>query len=102
MLKHLVSWRLADADAAEKAERAEKIAEVLSALVGVVPSIRSLAVGNDVVHGETNWDLGLVIDFDDEAGLEQYQVHPEHQKAAAYIRSFVAERVTVDFIVERR
>ena len=99
MLKHLVSWRLSEADDATQAERARQVIAGLSSLVGVVPSIRALAVGRDVVHGDTNWDLGVVIDFDDEAGLEAYQVHPERQKVAAYIRSVVAERVTVDFVV---
>ncbi len=99
MLKHIVSWRLADADEATRAERAEQVVAGLTALVGVVPSIRSLAVGRDVGQGETSWDLALVIDFDDEAGLEAYQVHPEHQKVAGYIRSVVADRATVDFLV---
>jgi hypothetical protein len=97
MLKHVVCWRIADADSAEGQEKVERIVSALQSLVGTVPSIRGLSVGPTVVTGPNHWDLGLIVDFDDEAGLEAYQVHPEHQKVGAYIRSVVREQATVDF-----
>jgi hypothetical protein len=97
MLKHVVCWRIADADSAEGHEKVERIVSALQSLVGTVPSIRGLSVGPTVVTGPNHWDLGLIVDFDDEAGLEAYQVHPEHQKVGAYIRSVVREQATVDF-----
>ncbi len=98
MLKHIVSWKIADAATPEGQEKIASIVAGLESLVGVVPSIRSLSVGPSVVTGPNHWDLGLVVDFDDEAGLEAYQVHPEHQKVGAHIRSLVSAQATVDFL----
>ncbi len=99
MLKHVVTWKIADAASPEGRKQIASIAAGLESLVGVVPSIRALSVGPSVVTGPNHWDLGLVVDFDDEAGLEAYQVHPEHQKVAAHIRSLVSEQAAVDFLV---
>ncbi|GEB95325.1 hypothetical protein GCM10009724_21580 [Microbacterium lacticum] len=61
-----------------------------------MPSIEAISVGPDVVGG-TNWDVALVADFADQAALEAYQTHPDHQVVVAYVRSVVADRVAVDF-----
>ena len=94
-IRHVVSWQLASADAAEKAAHAARIIDELSGLVGVVPEIRALQVGTDVA-GNGNWDVVLIADFDDLAAVARYQAHPEHQRAGAFIRSVVAARSCVD------
>ena len=99
MLKHVVSWKIADAASPEGQEKIASIVAGLESLVGTVPSIRALSVGPSLVTGPNHWDLGLVVDFDDEAGLEAYQVHPEHQKVGANIRSLVTAQAAVDFLV---
>lgn len=95
-LRHVVAWRLATDDPAERAAQAARITAELRALDGVVPSIRAISVGPDIVGGG-NWDVALVADFEDEAALEAYVQHPAHQDVVAYVRSVVAERVAVDF-----
>lgn len=95
---HIVSWKLTTADPAEKAEHSAQMAARLGALVGVVDEIRSLRVG-PVVVGGANWDVALVAEFDDQAALGRYQVHPAHVEAGAYVRSVVAERMAVDLFV---
>ncbi|TFD41400.1 Dabb family protein [Cryobacterium sp. TMT1-2-1] len=94
-IRHVVSWRLAATDPAEKAEHAARIIAGLESLVGVVDEIRSLTVGADVAGGD-NWDVVLIADFDDMEAVARYQAHPEHQKVGAYIRSVVAARMAVD------
>jgi len=95
---HIVTWKLSATDPADKAEHAAQMAARLGALVGVVDEIRSLRIGPDVVGG-ANWDIALVAEFDDEAALGRYQVHPAHVAAGAYVRSVVAERMAVDLLV---
>ena len=95
---HIVSWNLTATDPADKAEHAAQMAARLGALVGVVDEIRSLRIGPDVVGG-ANWDIALVAEFDDEAALGRYQVHPAHVAAGAYVRSVVTERMAVDLLV---
>lgn len=94
-LRHVVAWKIAATDPETRAEHAQGIADRLAALVGVVPSIGSLSVGPNVIDG--NWDVALVADFADEAALDAYQTHPDHQAVVAYVRSVVSDRVAVDF-----
>ena len=94
---HIVTWKLSATDLADKAEHAAQMAARLGALVGVVDEIRSLRIGPDVVGG-ANWDIALVAEFDDEAALGRYQVHPAHVAAGAYVRSVTAERMAVDLL----
>jgi len=95
MIRHVVSWRLAAAEPAARAADAAAIVERLESLVGVVPEIRTLQVGTDVV-GNPNWDVVLIADYEDLDALARYQVHPAHEAVGAFIRSVVAEKSTVD------
>lgn len=99
MLRHVVTWKLASEDAAERGQQAAEVARRLNALDGVVPQLRSISAGANSVYPEANWDVTLVADFDSIEALEQYQVHPAHEEVADYIRSVVASRVAVDFDV---
>jgi hypothetical protein len=95
-IRHIVAWKLAATDEAERAEHAARITSELLALRGQVPSILDISAGADVVGG-ANWDVAIVADFADAAGLDAYQVHPAHQAVVGYVRSVVADRVAVDF-----
>jgi len=95
-LRHVVMWRMAAEDAGERAAHAAEAAARLLALEGVVPSIRAISAGPNVLYPDANWDLVLVADFDDVAGLDAYQVHPAHQDVVAYVKSVVASRAAVD------
>ena len=96
-LRHIVLWKLAAEDADTRALHAEQIAERLLSLPARIPEIRSIEVGPNVAYPQTNWDVALLADFDDVAGLEAYQVHPAHQEVVGFIRSVVADRASVDY-----
>lgn len=97
MIRHVVIWKMAAADAATRAAHAAEVARLLEGLVGVVPAIRSLSVGTNVAVPETNADVAVVIDVDDLAALEAYQTHPAHQEVVGYVRSVTGARLAVDF-----
>jgi hypothetical protein len=99
MLKHIVSWKLAADDPETRLEHIGQIVSRLQSLVGVVPSIRALSVGPTVVAGPNHWDVGLIVDFDDEDGLQDYQDNPDHRAVGAFIRSVIDQQATVDFLV---
>ncbi|WFR66717.1 Dabb family protein [Curtobacterium flaccumfaciens] len=87
MIHHVVSWTLRqdlDRDAS-----IARIRELLTGLVGTVGSIRQLEVVENVAYPGKNQDVAVVATFDDLAGLDEYQVHPRHQAAAAEIRGMV-------------
>ncbi|ROP65556.1 Dabb family protein [Curtobacterium sp. PhB115] len=95
MISHVVSWTLR-----EDLDRAESIARIralLTGLTGTIGSIRSLEVVENVAYPGENQDVAVVASFDDLAGLDEYQVHPEHQAAAAEIRGLVTGRAAIDW-----
>ncbi len=99
MLRHIITWKLAAEDTATKLESSATIATALQGLVPLIPEIRSLTVASNVVSLDTNWDLVLVADYDDEEALRTYIEHPEHQRVVGIIRPLVAQRSAVDFLV---
>ncbi|MFB2596294.1 Dabb family protein [Herbiconiux sp. P17] len=96
MIRHVVAWKLAATEPSQKAADAAEVARLLSGLVGVVPSIVSLTVGPNMAYFEANWDVVLIADYDDVAGLDAYQTHPAHLEVVPQIKALVAQRASVD------
>ncbi|WP_426622916.1 Dabb family protein [Leifsonia sp. McL0607] len=94
-LRHVVMWKLASTDEAERAGQAVRIKAGLESLPAAIPEILRFEVGiNSLPVNE--FDVVLVSDFADEAALQRYVAHPEHEKVASYIRSVVSGRAAVD------
>lgn len=48
--------------------------------LGPIPGVRNLHVGQGLgVKAERSYPIALVMEFDDDAALEAYQVHAQHQ-----------------------
>lgn len=97
MIRHIVLWKLGADDADTRALHAEQVSAALLALRGVVPEILDITVAPNAAYAGQNWDVGLIADFADIEALDRYQVHPKHQEAAAFVRSVVSDRASVDF-----
>ncbi|MBT1540381.1 Dabb family protein [Curtobacterium flaccumfaciens pv. flaccumfaciens] len=95
MISHVVAWTLRED--LDRAASIARIRELLTGLTGTIGSIRSLEVVENVAYPEKNSDVAVVATFDDLAGLDEYQVHPAHQAAAAEIRDLVAARAAIDW-----
>ncbi|WP_295780969.1 Dabb family protein, partial [uncultured Microbacterium sp.] len=67
------------------------------ALKDVIDEIQHIEVGRNVANPQSNWDVALVSEFADVDALERYQVHPAHQEVAAFVRTAVSERSSVDY-----
>jgi hypothetical protein len=97
-IRHVVSWKLATSDESERAEQRAAVKAGLESLPATIPEILALEVGVDALSAD-NFDVVLISDFADEAALQRYVEHPDHQRVAAYIRSVVGARSAVDFRV---
>ncbi len=91
MVKHVVCHRYCD-----KAE-APKVSAMLNALVGVVPSLRSMETGVDFLNSPRSYHMVLIAAFDDRAGLDEYLSHPAHVKVKDYIHTVLESSVAVDY-----
>jgi hypothetical protein len=97
MIRHIVTWKFKTEDATEKTEAFDRLAVGFGALPHVIPEIKTLHLGRDVDETAGNWDLALIVDFADTAGLDAYQVHPEHEKMKTITKSLTADRASIDF-----
>jgi hypothetical protein len=97
LIRHIVAFRLSAQDPAERDAAEHGIRERLTALVGVIPGLRSISFGRDLGLVEGHWDVVLVSEHDDNAALEGYQAHEAHRVASAWIAQQVSDRATVDY-----
>ena len=99
MIKHIVMWKLLEETSKHgpKSQAAMKGKELLESLVGKVPTLLKAEVGINSNPDTKNFDLALYCEFDDWAGLEIYQEHPEHKKVAKFIGEIRSDRSAVDY-----
>ncbi|HMS42997.1 MAG TPA: Dabb family protein [Pyrinomonadaceae bacterium] len=95
MLTHIVCWKYKAETTAEMRE--EHLAK-LRDLPNLIENIISFNVGKDILHLDRSFDTGLTSTFADEAALEAYTIHPEHQKVAAIGKEIAEKVVSVDFL----
>lgn len=91
MVRHVVMQKFIDKNDANKA------AEMLRALVGKVPTLRSMEVGINVLESERAFDLVLIAAFDDFEGLHAYDAHPAHAEVRAFIKPRRSKTASVDY-----
>ena len=98
MLRHIVAWNIKeDLSEKEKEETKKMIRLELEALVELVPTLKEMKVyTNELVSG-TNREIMLSSLFEDEAGLDEYMVHPEHKRVVKLIHHLLQDRVVLDY-----
>lgn len=96
-LRHIVTWKLSGDTRQARDAQAAEITAALTPLAELVPSVRALSVHRNELFDGENWDVTLIVDFDDEAGLAEYAPHPEHVAAAAVVKRHAVGRVATDF-----
>ena len=96
MISHLVLIRLRDGLGEE---REEWFLAQAREVLGRIPGVANLRVGRNL-RAECVHPFALVMDFADEAALQAYQVHPEHQRFLAdIIGPLVADKQVLDYVV---
>jgi len=98
MLKHIVMWKLKDeAEGKDKKANGQKIIKMLSDLKQSIPELRHIEAGQNIRRLENGFDLVLYSEFQNEDDLNEYRVHPEHQKVVEFIGKVTSERAFVDY-----
>lgn len=94
MLTHIVLFKLSDPSDRSIAEARKK----LLSMNGIIPQLRHLEAGADIVRSERSYDLALLTRFDSLEDLQSYQVHPYHaEEIIPYVRSISSAIVAVDY-----
>ena len=96
MIKHIVMWKFKD----EVAETDKlEMKRLLESLKGVVPSLKDIEIGMDLVGSDASKDMVLYSEFDSLEDLQAYAGHPEHLKVVEFVKPLVCERHVVDYRV---
>ena len=97
MIQHVVMWKFADtAEGRTKEENMEWVREHLTALIPIIPEIRSMEIGADIGKTNMSYDMVLIMTFDSMEDLHTYKVHPSHQAISQYVKKVRTARATVD------
>lgn len=93
MIRHICMFTLKEDKAANAAEFVRR-AESLKA----IPTVRRFeVVTNDPRTPENNYNVSLIIDFDDVAGLDAYRVSPEHVAFGQFVGTIRIDRACIDY-----
>ncbi len=95
MLTHIVFFKFNPGTSKTDIQHTE---DALLKLPSVINEIEDFRVGRDIIRSERSYDLALVSSFADLEALQRYQVHSEHQKVVAYIKTITSSIVAVDFL----
>ena len=99
MLTHIVMMRIkTHFSESEKQAALDKLVQLLEGLKHSVPELKFIELGVNISTKDKAYDLVLTSKFADQAGLESYIVHPEHQKVYELIQQVVADVALVDYI----
>ena len=94
MIKHVVCFKLIDAQNCEKAK------EVLLSMAGNVPMLKGIEVGIDKLHSQRSYDVILTVLLDDMEALSAYQQDTYHVNVVkAYMHKVVQTSVAIDYDV---
>jgi quinol monooxygenase YgiN len=91
MLRHVAMFHWKDGISDEQKAAAR---DALAALKQEVPSVVEYTVGFDIRRNPNNWDMVLVADFEDVAGLESYFAHPVMNAASDLVASVTQKEIT--------
>ena len=98
MLKHIVMWRFRESFGGKtRRELMQEQKDALLALPDRIEWIRSMEVGEDVVHGEHSYDMALVSTFDSREDMLAYRSHPDHMVISRRMKDYVTDRVCIDY-----
>lgn len=79
-------------------EVTNKLKKMLLGLADSIDKLNNIEVGINISTKQTSFDVVLTADFNDENGLNDYRVHPEHVKVLEYLNIVMEKAAVVDYI----
>jgi hypothetical protein len=97
MIKHIVMWNLRGESREERAQAIAMLKRKFEDLRGRIPGLLHLEVGVDSSRVDYACDVVLYCEFDSQASLDAYAVHPEHLQVRADLGNLRTARHQVDY-----
>lgn len=100
MIKHIVMWNLRGDTEAAKAQAVSVLKRSFESLRGRIPGLMHLEIGVDSSRIDYACDVVLYSEFESQAALDAYAVHPEHLRVKQELADLRIARHQVDYLVE--
>jgi hypothetical protein len=97
MIRHIVMWNVRGDTPAEKASGIAQVQKSFSALMGRIPGLLHLEIGVDASRVDYACDVVLYSEFESQAALDAYGIHPEHQRVKRELADVRIARYQVDY-----
>jgi hypothetical protein len=101
MIRHIVMWNLRGETPAEKRANIERLRASFHSLRGRIPGLLQLEIGVDHSGVDYACDVVLFSEFESQAALDAYAVHPEHLRVKQELGDMRIARHQVDYSAER-
>lgn len=96
-IRHIVMWRLRGETPETRSAARLKVKALFEGLKGRIDGLTHIEVGLDVSGVEYACDVVLVSEFENEAALSAYAVHPEHMRVREALGDLRIGRFQVDY-----
>lgn len=93
MIRHIVLFKIKD----EFKDEIPQLVENFYGMKGKIEGMLELEAGQDVLHSDRSYDLGLVTVFDNMESFEAYQTHPVHMPVRKRMHEVRSASVSCDF-----
>ena len=80
-----------------KKENILKAKNMLNALMGKIPSLQSMEVGENFCDEDRAMDLSIITTFKDKKGLNEYAIHPIHMQVVEFIKEVTILSKVVEY-----
>ena len=99
MIKHIVMWNVRGDSPPAKAAAIDKIKSSFDELRNLIPGILHMEVGVDSSRVGYACDVVLYSEFESQAALDAYALHPEHLRVKKELVDLRIARHQVDYAV---
>jgi quinol monooxygenase YgiN len=97
MVKHIVMWNIQGGSDAGKAAAIDRVKAAFEALRGKIPGLLHIEIGVDRSGVDYACDVVLYSEFESQAALDAYAMHPEHLRVRHEIEGLRVARHQVDY-----
>ena len=97
MIKHIVMWNVRGDTPAARARGIAQLQSSFAGLRGRIPGLLHIEVGVDSSRIDYACDVVLYSEFDSQAALDAYAVHPEHLRVRQELGDLRIARYQVDY-----
>ena len=97
MIRHIVFFRIKDANGMTKYRICSQLKEKFAELPSKISVIQKLVSGQDFIHGEMSYDFALEVDFKSVDDLNFYSTHPAHLNVVEWLKPYMISVAAVDF-----